>query len=216
MIQNPSFSYAYGFAAWLLGVCSFLWHASNLKPHDHWDIQSMHSVVIFPIFYLLFQLLHWIPKSGDILLVIHFGLKYYMFLFGLPVNSKTAMLYILVTLVGLSVVTFLILYSKRNAQVLWFFGGIVGFVVGYGLWNLEKIPRWCFPDSLIQFHGLWHVFTALAMLSLFWYFRTEVQRENVESDETSLQTISQSEGIDLLIEQIENISQIFDYDEEEN
>eukprot|EP01080_Neovahlkampfia_damariscottae_P008353 gene8353-178_t len=214
MIQYPAFAYAYGVAACLLGFGSFMWHASNLKPHDDWDREFMHSVVIYPVFYFIFQLTYWFPVSGHVLLTLHYGLKYYLFLFGLPVNSRTAMLYILVTVLGFAIFNGLVLFRTRHLRLQWLILGLLGFLVGWGFWNLEKWPGWCFPDSPIQFHALWHVFTALAMLSLFWYFRSETKRaDETDSNVLILQSNSQTYGVDKLIEQMESLCEIFESDE---
>jgi hypothetical protein len=187
MIQHPAWSLNYGLSTMLLGVCSFLMHASNLPRHTHWDISSMYACVAFPIWYIIFQYIHWIPFSQEVLLGLHWIETGYFFLFKLPFNSTQILIFTLLMILMLTILTYFINRSSRILHVNYFSAAFVSLAVGYGVWNLEKIPGYCDPDSLYQLHALWHCFTALAIYFIYMYLATEVEKETDNSDNNLIQ-----------------------------
>jgi hypothetical protein len=59
----------------------------------------------------------------------------------------------------------------------WFFGGMAFFVIAFYIWGQGKPgSSWCNPDSLLQFHGIWHLMCAVATWCFFKFLRTEVAK----------------------------------------
>jgi hypothetical protein len=181
MIQHPAWSLNYGLSTMLLGVCSFLMHASNLRIHTQWDVASMYACIAFPIWYLIFQHVYWIPFSKEVLLTVHWLETIYLFLFRPPFNSTQIFVFTLLLILFLSILTYFVNQSSRIVYVNNIFGAFGSFVLGYAFWNLEKIPGYCDPDSLYQMHALWHCLTALAIYFIYMYFATEVSNETNHS-----------------------------------
>jgi hypothetical protein len=179
MILHPAWSLSYGLSTMLLGVCSFLMHASNLGHHGNWDEASMFACVAFPFWYLLFQHFHWIPYSQVVLLALHWIETGYLFLYvnTIPFSNVQVMLFIIFVLIFTAMVTYLLKYETRILYVNNVVGAILSLALGFGFWNLEKIPEYCDPDSLYQLHALWHCLTALGIYFLFMYSVTEVEKE---------------------------------------
>eukprot|EP01080_Neovahlkampfia_damariscottae_P008354 gene8354-179_t len=201
IIQHPAFSYAFGFSNILLGICSFLFHAANMKPYGHWDVMSMYSCTLYPIWYMIFQHVHWIPKSGDVLLCIHFGILYYLFLFGLPGYSNQFVMIsiVLILLVGV-IATYFIKRENRVFSIWVVVAAFFSVIFGFALWNLEKVPGWCNPDAIFQFHAIWHALTGLSLGLSYWYVRIEVAKEMIE----------ERNSFDVVIEKIEQIYDVFE------
>ena len=62
----------------------------------------------------------------------------------------------------------------RRTYTPWFWGGMASFFVAYAIWKTGTAESTsCRPDSLLQAHAVWHLLTALATFSFFWFLRTE-------------------------------------------
>lgn len=44
---------------------------------------------------------------------------------------------------------------------------------GYGFRQVGVSKKYCFPDSWFQFHAMWHILTALPLLWIYLFFRSE-------------------------------------------
>ena len=69
--------------------------------------------------------------------------------------------------------------SRTYNPYLWLGAG--SYVLGNMLWRLGRQgSSTCDPDSLLQYHALWHILTAISVLYFYLYFTTEVvQEQNV-------------------------------------
>ena len=56
----------------------------------------------------------------------------------------------------------------------WFFLGMGSYVLAFIIW-LQGYPNtpFCYPDSIIQPHAIWHLMTAFSTWCFFKFFRTE-------------------------------------------
>jgi hypothetical protein len=52
------------------------------------------------------------------------------------------------------------------------------FLLGFVFWKMEEWKIFCFPDSIVQFHAIWHILTSIALVYLYLFFRTEVKVEH--------------------------------------
>ncbi|MFP5332239.1 MAG: ceramidase domain-containing protein [Acidimicrobiia bacterium] len=61
----------------------------------------------------------------------------------------------------------------RRRYLPWFWTGMASFFVAYTIWltGTAEHPR-CDPDSLLQRHAIWHLLSAVAAFSFFWFLRT--------------------------------------------
>ncbi|MDX1448598.1 MAG: ceramidase domain-containing protein [Acidimicrobiia bacterium] len=76
----------------------------------------------------------------------------------------------------------------RRRYVPWFWVGMGSFLAAYAIWltGTADHPA-CDPDSLIQAHAIWHLLSAVATLSFFWFLRTgrAIQSESSSPSATS-------------------------------
>ncbi len=52
-------------------------------------------------------------------------------------------------------------------------GGIITYIIGNIVWRIDKSVEHCVPESLFQYHSLWHMSTAFSVLFFYYYFSTE-------------------------------------------
>ena len=106
-------------------------------------------------------------------------------LFTLTVEPPQMLLLIL-TLLFL-IIAFLLYYypgEKIVRQPLPFLiGGITTYIIGNIVWRIDKTVEHCVPESLFQYHSLWHMSTAFSVLFFYYYFSTE--EDNLEISESS-------------------------------
>ena len=106
-------------------------------------------------------------------------------LFTLTVEPPQMLLLIL-TLLFL-IIAFLLYYypgEKIVRQPLPFLiGGITTYIIGNIVWRIDKTVEHCVPESLFQYHSLWHMSTAFSVLFFYYYFSTE--EDNIEISESS-------------------------------
>tara|TARA_B100001250_G_scaffold413958_1_gene449961 strand:+ start:6203 stop:7030 length:828 start_codon:yes stop_codon:yes gene_type:complete len=67
--------------------------------------------------------------------------------------------------------------GKRTYR--WYFAGMMAYMAAFYIWlqgNIELNPTtvWCYPDSIIQPHGIWHLLTALSTIFFFYHYRSEI------------------------------------------
>ncbi|RAH14509.1 MAG: hypothetical protein CMB56_005240 [Methanobacteriota archaeon] len=67
---------------------------------------------------------------------------------------------------------------RNHSPYLWL--GILTYVLGNIVWRIDKTVEYCKPESLFQYHALWHILTAGSVFFFYKYFTTE--RNNLELD----------------------------------
>lgn len=106
-------------------------------------------------------------------------------LFTLTVNPPHMLLLILTILfLGIAGVSYYYPGEKiiRNPSP-YLFGGLITYVLGNIVWRIDKSSQ-CIPESLFQYHSLWHISTAFSILFFYYYFSTEEDNfEIIDSSE---------------------------------
>ena len=55
----------------------------------------------------------------------------------------------------------------------YFVSSMVTLGVGSTIWLLDRSNVMCMPESVFQGHALWHLLTALSVLFIYFYYRSE-------------------------------------------
>ena len=68
--------------------------------------------------------------------------------------------------------------SIQKSYFPWFWLGVFFYITAFAIW-LQGYPgkAWCNPDSIFQPHAIWHILSACATLSFFFFFRTSFKVE---------------------------------------
>jgi hypothetical protein len=162
----------FGIACILVGIGSFLYHASFIFLGEEMDDDSMYLIGAFMLF---FELAHQrkITTRQFIGYYITLNLLLEVVIFMIPVvrGGVFAILVIAsLTLVEISIWKGIVASQRRQ-----YYTAIGLFGVAYFIWILDKTHLVCNPDSLIQGHAIWHLLSALAALMYFFYMDREYQ-----------------------------------------
>jgi hypothetical protein len=205
-IGLTSVSALYASASIFLGPGSMMMHGAHTVWGAWIDNVSMVAYIIIPwllnfkilngwtenqflrayfIILFLFSLLSWFYGSELGIGFSLFGVSIGLWIFGTSpyevfINIQEFWWTLLFWLPGLIATQKPESVRKYNP---WFFAGCFFYILAFTIWlqgNLMVNPdsEWCYPDSIIQPHALWHILCALATLSYFFFYRTEKRLSN--------------------------------------
>ena len=166
----------YGFALAVVGLGSFFFHASETFAGQWFDVFGMYLVSIFFIAYNLYRIGRLDHRS------------FLLFYFGVCALLGVAIYYLPDSrryLFGVSIVVALVqsiwiqLRAKSWIQKKYLYGTVGSYGFAQTVWYLDKSKIWCNPYAWINGHGLWHIFTGLAAVLIYFYFRSEKVHESV-------------------------------------
>jgi hypothetical protein len=79
---------------------------------------------------------------------------------------------------------------ETGIEYYYWIGGFIAIGVAFLVWNLDQNGL-CYPNSIFQGHGLWHILNGLVCYFLYMFYRSEVLKpkktENInESNDNNL------------------------------
>ncbi len=155
-----------GFAAIITGLGSAFYHASLSFAGQFFDVLGMHMVAIFMIIYafrfnkkLDFSKTLWIFAVATIFLGV--------ILWTAPEVRR----YLFTGLIIVGILfEFFLAIRKKSLNCRYLISGILVMAIGQLIWQLDNSGVVCYPDSLFQGHGLWHILGAAALYLLFIHY----------------------------------------------
>jgi hypothetical protein len=168
---HSAYPASFGLTALLIGAGSFFYHASLTRAGEWFDLMGMY---LFTSLLMLYNLARLRPLTSATFAAIYLGLNT---LFGIQMILARELQQIVFGLLvggalGLEAV---IQWSRRPAIRHRYFVAALGcFAVGAVIWLLDSrgaLP--CWPESLFQWHALWHLLTAASAGLLYLYYRSE-------------------------------------------
>eukprot|EP01095_Lingulamoeba_sp_RSL-Kostka_P011981 TRINITY_DN467_c3_g1_i1.p1 TRINITY_DN467_c3_g1~~TRINITY_DN467_c3_g1_i1.p1 ORF type:complete len:299 (+),score=34.16 TRINITY_DN467_c3_g1_i1:39-935(+) len=180
IVSNGKISLFFGIANIFHACGTFTNHSCRCVFGWRWDVMGMYAIIIQVMIYAWYLLVPYIKRRDSfssflviyaILMVLCYYSTYITFISALRVSEIILFIAIPLTFVGL------FRYYKRvrgkglNIKLLVL--SIVCLLIGWTCWNLDYHKILCYPDSIFQGHALWHIFTALTLLFIYVYFRTE-------------------------------------------
>lgn len=162
----------YGLLMILLGLGSMYYHAKLNFLGQFLDNLGMFLIISAIFFYRIknfIKLGPWLILSYYVLANIFLGIIQYAY----PATRRY--------LFALGIILVLIeeYQIHKNRQILsnksLLISAIGLFILGFAIWIADIIKIFCFPNSALQGHALWHILTALSAASIFLYYRSEVK-----------------------------------------
>jgi len=184
--EYPLISIIWGILNVIHAVGTFSNHACRCHVGHKWDVIGMCLIVYYLVLYNMGRILNRIRPIRNWLnqLVIIFFL---LFLIGFIIIYSLSDLFYSdqhcefreATMLGsLIVINFLlILYYERSHQIIinrkYFQIAFISLIGGFASHLMDKKKVFCNPISLYQGHSVWHLLTSSAMLSVYFYLRSE-------------------------------------------
>ena len=186
LIKYPIFSIIMGISIIYLFVGSFFYHASVTYFFQMIDQTGMYAILLSFMSYNIFRIWpSFQSKSGEIksslnrVLIVLFILD---FLF-LTVLWKVIDINILFTTLALSFIVFSVVYTKKaNSEKftkLLLYAAVIVYLSSMTIWILDRSNTFCDPQSLVQGHALWHLLNSVAVLLIYFSYRSENSHSSI-------------------------------------
>jgi hypothetical protein len=172
LLRQPVYTTAFGILVIFVGLTSLFYHVSLTLVGRWLDYLGMYSIVSFTVVYNLARLR-----------ILHnrtFVLAYavLMLCLGIPMVAISSLnvkrLLLLISILGMLALEAIIYWVRRPLHsypgYLLSAVGILALATGINL--LDEYGKICTPNSLWQWHAVWHFLTAVVLGLLYLYFRT--------------------------------------------
>lgn len=130
----------------------------------------MYLVSVFYISFNFFRI-EWFRKSDFLKFYFLTCLALGLVIFYFPLSRR----WLFGVILFMTLVQTVFIQIKNNGEInqRFLFYAIGSYAFAQTLWLLDKSKIWCDPYGWINGHGLWHVFTGLAAVLFYFYFKSE-------------------------------------------
>ena len=179
---NPFYSLTLGVIMLFIFSASVFFHSSLIHAASELDFSAVYSLSLFPLMYFVHRV--WLlrigvpsnqrhPRSTRILIVI-FSSAYLLLTFFLPSHGRLRDYVVLGIIIILILLGFIVeRYDRGKTNHYYLLAAIssILFAVMWFIFDIHKV--FCNPDSYIQPHSLWHLFSGIAAFYFYMYIRSE-------------------------------------------
>ena len=171
MGAHPGLALTYAVVVVLLGPGSMAMHATQTRLGGDLDLLSMFLVSGFALAYAVMRLARRGPGLFAVLFPVLVVIGMVVLLTGgqVPLVRHSGNAAFAVMLL-LAIVVEVVLWRRRDVRQDAAFGvaAVATLLVAYTVWQFGRRGHpWCDPDSLLQWHGLWHVLCAVGAYLMF-------------------------------------------------
>lgn len=176
--KHPAFTIFIGAAMIHLFIGSFFYHASMTLAFQKLDVTGIYAVVIALFTYNAFKAFPLIKignklhSSHKLLIVLGIALNTVFFLEIWKWNIN-----IVFPILALGLFTVTILNMRlgfiRKSYKNYIVSSALTMLTAASIWILDRSDVLCVPTSVFQGHALWHILCALAVLLIYFYYRSE-------------------------------------------
>lgn len=160
----------FGFTAIVIGVGSFLLHATLTLWGQFYDVFGMYLLSGFLIAYAV-QRWRDLPNWAAATLYLAVCAVLITSLWIVPETRRW--LFALVIVIAIAVELIFARPHRYNVRVSLFGYGLILNAVAFGIWILDNTRTVCAPTSWVQGHALWHLLGAAAVYFNYLYYRSE-------------------------------------------
>jgi hypothetical protein len=173
----PEGAIMFGIAAITVGVGSVLLHATLTLWGQFADVLGMYLVSGFALVYALAKIGRLDRAKSAMLYIVVCAVLVTVLLIA---PEARRWLFFVVLLTALIIEIVFARPLRPNVILRYLLLGVVVKAVGFGVWVLDQNRTLCAPDSLIQGHAFWHLCGAVSLWLTYCYFRSESAAQMVD------------------------------------
>jgi Ceramidase len=166
----PGAALVFGAASIIVGVGSFMLHATLTLWGQFADVLGMYLVATFGLVYALGRWRNW-PQSRSIGVFAATAKALVITLFLWPETRRW--MFAVVMILALLIEIGFARHKRPGVQLRLLLMGIAANALAFGIWILDQTKRLCAPDSLFQGHAIWHLLGAVSVWMTYCYYRSE-------------------------------------------
>ncbi len=160
----------FGLTAIVIGIGSFLLHATLTLWGQFWDVVGMY---LFSAFTLSWAFRRWRTLGNGTSIVLYVALCAVL-ISALVIIPETRRWLFAVVLIADIVIELTFARPRRHGvEVRWYLWGIALQATAFAIWIADLTRVWCDGASLIQGHAVWHLLNAAALWTAYRYYRSE-------------------------------------------
>jgi hypothetical protein len=163
----------FALTAILIGVGSFLLHATLTLWGQFWDVVGMY---LFSAFTLTYAFRRWRALGDPAAVLLYLALCTVLIGFLIAIPETRRWLFAVVLVADIAVELTFARPKRPGVEVRWYLYGIVLQATAFAIWILDLTRTWCDAESLIQGHAVWHLLNAAALWCGYRYYRSERTR----------------------------------------
>ncbi len=178
-VRQPALMGLLGIACIILGFGSGAMHAALMGWGHKLDVFGMYISMSTLI---ALQWARWLPSlpftNGQwqawpvfavAAIAASLGLLEYVRRYG---DGDIIMMLLIALAIGTATID--VLFGKTSLQLPWCLLALASVGIAYYIWRLDVAGQFSAPESWFQGHAIWHILTAIALLSMAVFYRTEV------------------------------------------
>jgi hypothetical protein len=160
----------FALTAIVIGVGSFLLHATLTLWGQFWDVVGMY---LFSAFTLAYAVRRWRTLGDGAAVMLYLALCAVLIGFLIAIPETRRWLFAVVLIADIAVEMTFARPKRPGVMVRWYLYGIALQATAFAIWILDLTRVWCDGASLFQGHAVWHVLNAGAVWTAYRYYRSE-------------------------------------------
>jgi len=160
----------FGLTAVVIGVGSFLLHATLTLWGQFYDVLGMY---LMSGFVLTYAVQRWRGWSNGTVFTLYIAVCALLVAWLWATPEARRWLFALVLALAIPLEMILARPRRPKVRAGFFYAGLIANTAAFAIWSLDNTRTLCAPDSLLQGHAVWHVLGAVAVLLNYSYYRSE-------------------------------------------
>jgi hypothetical protein len=160
----------FALTAIVIGVGSFLLHATLTLWGQFWDVVGMY---LFSAFTLTYAFRRWRALGDSAAILLYLALCAVLVGFLIAIPETRRWLFAVVLIADIAIELTFARPRRPGVEVRWYLYGIALQATAFAIWIADLTRTLCDGNSLIQGHAVWHLLNAAAVWTAYRYYRSE-------------------------------------------